>query len=59
MNIVSRGYNQLIQTNRPGMIENLKDRDAGYPTFISPFATLESPYGINGSNGHLCPHRWR
>ena len=40
MNIVSRGYNQLIQTNHPGMIENLKDRDAGYPTFISPFATI-------------------
>ena len=29
MNIVSRGYSQLIQTNRAVMIENLKDRDVG------------------------------
>ena len=29
MNRVSRGYSQLIQTNRTFMIENLKDRDAG------------------------------
>ena len=29
MNIVSRGYSQLIQTNPAVMIENLKDRDAG------------------------------
>ncbi|MBE9474735.1 MAG: hypothetical protein IMY85_07565 [Chloroflexi bacterium] len=34
MKRVLRGYNQPIQTNRSAMDENLKDRDAGRPSFF-------------------------